>query len=74
MWKLRIGTRLTGFMVRPDAQWTSMWRIHAPSGLVSDMVNLSRARDAAITWARPRGLGGNEVVHWEWDSRETAAG
>ena len=62
--ELRIGNRATGFIVRPDTQWPGMWRIHAPNGTVSDMVNLSRAKDATIAWARPRGLGGDEIVHW----------
>ena len=48
-----------------------MWRIHAPDGRVSDMVNLKRAKDAAVAWARPRGLGGSEKAHW--DRRESAA-
>ena len=30
-------------------------------GRVSDMVNLPRAKDAAVAWARPRGLGGGDV-------------
>jgi hypothetical protein len=47
-----------------------MWRIHAPDGRVSDMVNLSRAKDAARSWAFPRGIGGSEVVRWDY--RETA--
>jgi hypothetical protein len=31
----------------PDSHWSGMWRIAWPDGRVSDMVNLSRARDAA---------------------------
>jgi hypothetical protein len=31
---------------------------------VSDMTNLSRAKDAGITWARPRGLSSGEVARW----------
>ena len=70
-WRLKIGNKLTGIVVRPDVRWHGMWRIHSPDGRVSDMVNLSRAKDAAITWARPRGLGGNEIARW--DRRETDA-
>jgi hypothetical protein len=29
-----------------------MWRISGVGGELSDMVNLTRAKDAAITWAR----------------------
>jgi hypothetical protein len=69
-WRLRLGTRLTGFVLRPDVKWPGMWRIHAPDGRISDMVNLSRAKDAARSWAFPRGIGGSEVVRWDY--RETA--
>jgi hypothetical protein len=34
--------------VEPDAQRAGMWRIHMPDGWVSDMANLSWAKDAAI--------------------------
>jgi hypothetical protein len=37
---------------------------------VSDLVNLTRAKDAAIAWSRSRGLGGGETVTWH--HRETA--
>ena len=37
--------------VVPDRQWPSMWRARLPSGLVSDLANLSRAKDAARTLA-----------------------
>jgi hypothetical protein len=33
--------------IKPDAKWPSMWRVHLPNGQVSDMTNLTRARDAA---------------------------
>jgi hypothetical protein len=62
---LHIGRQLTGFTVRPDEVWLGMWRVHAPDGRVSDMMNSPRAKDAALALARPRGLGGNETVHWD---------
>jgi hypothetical protein len=31
----------------PDAHWPNMWRVRLANGHVSDMVNLTRARDAA---------------------------
>jgi hypothetical protein len=34
--------------IEPDAQWAGMWRVRRPGGSLSDMVNLSRARDAAV--------------------------
>lgn len=69
--RLRIGGRLTGIVVRPDDRWPGMWRIH-DGDRASDMVNLARAKDAAITWftsKRSGGLSKTEVVHW--DNRDT---
>ncbi len=67
--RLYINSRFTGVTVVPDAEWPDMWRIRHDDGRLSDMVNLSRAKDAAITWARPRGLGGGEAA--QWHHRET---
>jgi hypothetical protein len=33
--------------VKQDAKWPKMWRLHFQNGQVSDMTNLTRARDAA---------------------------
>jgi hypothetical protein len=30
----------------PDQHWTGMWRIAFPDGRLSDMLNLTRAKDA----------------------------
>lgn len=61
--ELYLRKRFTGVTVQEDNRSPGMWRIH--KGLeISDMVNLIRAKDAAITWARPKGLGGSEVAHW----------
>jgi hypothetical protein len=68
---LHIGRRYTGVSVRPDFEWPGMWHVHQDDR-ASDMVNLSRAKDAAISWARPRGLGSSEVARWH--HRETAPG
>lgn len=35
----------------PDATWSDMWRVRLPTGHVTDMVNLTRAKDAAVTLA-----------------------
>jgi hypothetical protein len=32
---------------RLDPDWDGMWRVRMPNGNVSDMVNLTRAKDAA---------------------------
>lgn len=55
IWRLRIGTRLTGFTVEPDGKWPGMWRIRTPGNKISDMVNLSRAKDSALILARQHG-------------------
>jgi hypothetical protein len=66
---LYIGGKFTGVSVEPDATWSNMWRVRM-GGRLSDMGNLTRARDAAIAWARPRGLGSEEIAAWH--RRETA--
>jgi hypothetical protein len=68
--RLYLGGKFTGVSIEPDAAWPNMWRVRAGDRL-SDMVNLTRAKDAAITWARPRGVGGQKIA--AWDGRETAA-
>jgi hypothetical protein len=37
--------------VKPDATYPNMWRVSLPNGRISDMVNLTRAKDAAICLA-----------------------
>ena len=59
---LYIGRRKTGVSVRPDPVWPQMYRIHQ-SERVSDLVNLTRAKDAALGWAMPRGIG-DKKAHW----------
>jgi hypothetical protein len=34
--------------VEPDTKYPGMWRIHMPDGWISDMANLSRAKDGAM--------------------------
>jgi hypothetical protein len=43
--RLRSG-RLLATLVA-DADWDGLWRVRMPDGYVSDMVNLTRAKDAA---------------------------
>lgn len=54
-WKLYIGTRFTGVTVVPDDRWPEMWRVRH-EGRLSDIVNLTRAKDAALSWARADGI------------------
>lgn len=67
IWRLRIGTKLSGITVEQDTRYPDMWRVHSSNGRISDMVNLSRARDAALVHARAIGdrRSGNEPVTWE---------
>jgi hypothetical protein len=37
--------------IAPDQTYTGMWRVARPDGRLSDMVNRSRAKDAAVTIA-----------------------
>jgi hypothetical protein len=62
--RLFIGTKFTGVTVEPDGRWSGMWRVHQ-GDMVSDMVNLTRAKEAAIMRARPKGLGGSDVARWD---------
>lgn len=68
--RLYIAGKFTGVTLRTDAEWPVMWRVHH-GDRVSDIINATRAKDAAIAWARPRGLGGGEAVRWH--HRETAS-
>jgi hypothetical protein len=75
MWRLYIGSKFTGITVQPDGEWPGMWRARAPDGPLSDMVNLARAKDAAIAWeaqASGRGLNRGQEARWRY-TRETAA-
>ena len=37
--------------IEPDKTWPGMWRVRLPDGYLSEMVNLSRAKDAAASLA-----------------------
>ena len=69
MIELIIGRRRTDVFVCPDQKYPSIWRVLHPDGRLSDRLNLTRAKDAAIALARSRGLGRGEVIRW--DTRET---
>ena len=47
---LRARGRVVATVV-PDADWPGMWRARLSDGRVSDMANLTRAKDAAISLA-----------------------
>jgi hypothetical protein len=46
--KLRLKSGRLLATVEPDAKWPKMYRVRLPDGHVTDMVNLSRAKDAAM--------------------------
>ena len=54
--KLKLGARVTA-TIEPDANWPGMWRVRF-NGMLSDVANLSRAKDAAISIVL-RGLNAN---------------
>jgi hypothetical protein len=43
----RVGRRTGIVSIEQDEIYPSMWRVRLPDGRLTDMVNLSRARDAA---------------------------
>jgi hypothetical protein len=59
--------------VKPDEVYPTLWRIHWPDGSVSDMVNLARAKDAAMAIAE-RGPPRLErrIFRWQQKCRESA--
>lgn len=60
--------------VMPDDRYPTMWRIHWPDGSVSDMVNLTRACDAAIVLAVRRSPQLNHrLLRWKQKAPESAA-
>jgi hypothetical protein len=52
--------------VVPYERLPGMWRIHWPDGNISDMLNLARAKDAAIVIAnRDPARHNDRLFHWE---------
>ena len=49
--RLRLSTGRLLATVEPDAQWAGMYRVRLPSGHLTDIVNLTRAKDAAVSLA-----------------------
>jgi len=50
IWKgnrLYLESRFSGYQIQIDEKYPTMWRVRSPDGTLSDMVNLSRAKDAA---------------------------
>ena len=49
--RLYLGSSAIGNSITPDAKYPSMWRVRYPDGSLSDIVNLTRARDGALCLA-----------------------
>jgi hypothetical protein len=47
--RLYLGTRSSNYSIVPDEYYPQMWRVRRPNGSLSDMVNRTRAKDAAVT-------------------------
>jgi hypothetical protein len=68
-WHLKIGRKRTGLIVRQDDEYPKLYRIYY-RGEISDLMNLSRAKDAARSWVLPYmrpsggGLPRGHVDHW----------
>lgn len=62
--RLYLGRKPTNISVQADPTWPGMWRIHQ-AGDVSDMLNLARAKDAALSWVSPRGLA-KQKPYWRY--------
>ena len=67
------GSQKPIFRVVPDAVYAGMWRVVLPDGSLSDMANLTRAKDAAFVMA-DRGPPRRNQSQLQWKTqRETAA-
>ncbi|HJT35070.1 MAG TPA: hypothetical protein VJ783_23780 [Pirellulales bacterium] len=50
--RLRLGrTGRVLATIEPDAAWLGLWRVRVPGGRLSDLVNRTRAKDAALALA-----------------------
>jgi hypothetical protein len=59
------GAEFTGIVLRSDDKWPNMWRVHWPDRPPSDMVNLTRAMDAAAHWAGRAGGQTRKALVWK---------
>ena len=62
------------FRVVPDAVYPGMWRVVLPDGSLSDMANLTRAKDAAVVMAdRGPPRRNQSLLSWKTYVRDAAA-
>jgi hypothetical protein len=74
-WILYYGTRGSSLVeVVPDDNWPGMWRVRQRDGSLTDMANLTRAKDSALAIARqvhPEAAAqGSRRFHWKQDMTE----
>src|SRR5882757_5208925 len=67
-WSLLIAGKSVGITIWPDGE---MWRVHCGDEHLPEAFDLARAREAAIDFARGKGLGGSGIVRW--NRRESRA-
>lgn len=70
--ELYIGNIATGITVEPDDRCANMWRVHWPDQPPSVMVNLARAKDAAMRWAGRAGGEQGKGLNWKATRRRAA--
>jgi len=63
--QLYYGNRKLAQVVQ-DAHWPGMWRVKLPRGELSDLVNLTRAKDAAQLLARQQNPRCRVPQLWNW--------
>jgi hypothetical protein len=64
MWRLYYGRRAVIDVV-PDKRWPTMWRVKLGDQL-SDMANITRAKDAAMATARKLNPKYHDTRLWDW--------
>ena len=61
--------------VEPDARYPGMWRMHWPSGEISDLASLARIKDAAVVLCERGPPARNpQRLHWKTDRSESLYG
>src|SRR5262245_13830122 len=69
IWKLYEGRRALGWELVQDEKFPSMWRVKGPDGTLSDMVNLTRAKDAGRLLAGR----GQVATRFQWKATQARA-
>jgi hypothetical protein len=72
--RLHIGRRYTGIRIVPWRFYPGMWRVVWPDCQVSPIGNRTRAKEAALVFARQMpGFGGRLIHRWECAVRAAEA-